>query len=79
MRKDEPRRVYDAALYFARTCGIDTHTWKVVGFWADNERVMFDLAQLDGSIPDGLPNHVFPIYQVTLQMADSLPEDESDA
>ena len=78
MRDDEPRRVRDAALDFARACGIDTNRWGVVGLWADAERVMFDLAKFDGPIPDGLPDHVFPIYQVTLQLADSLPGGESD-
>ena len=73
---DEPRRVRDAALDFARACGIDTAKWGVVGMWADDKRVMFDLAKLDGPIPDGLPDHVFPIYQVTLQLADSLPGGE---
>lgn len=79
MRDDEePRRVRDAALDFARACGIDTEQWGVVGMWADDRRVMFDLAKLDFQFPGGLPDHVFPIYQVTLQLADSLGGESDD-
>ena len=76
--EEEPRRVRDAALDFARACGIDTAKWGVVGMWADDKRVMFDLAQLD-MIGQAVGNRaVFPIRQVRLHLADSLPGGGSD-